>query len=215
MKTLLYITANSKSEDASASKTVGRRLVDAMLSRDRELQLEELDLYEKHIPRIKSSYYSGRSQPIGEDAKNALPKHEQEEIDAIINLCSQFCRADYYVLAAPMWSLSYPAVVKEYIDCIVQTGKTIEFKSNKPSGLLNDKKRAFVYVQSSGASIPWMIRPVLNKGLNYVLDIVKFLGVDTVTELLVDGTGTTNDEQSEAVKKATEKIDGLVNKLFA
>lgn len=113
-----------------------------------------------------------------------------------------------------MWSLSFPAPVKEYIDCIVQSGKTIEFENNKPYGLLGDKHRVFIYVQSSGGNIPWIIRPALNKGLNYVRDIINFIGINTFEELLVDGTGTTETERREAIQKATEKIDGLINNLF-
>ena len=60
-----------------------------------------------------------------------------------------------------------PSVVKEYLDCIIQTNKTIEFHNNKPYGLLGDKQRVFIYVQSSGGDIPWLLKSALTKGLNY------------------------------------------------
>ena len=34
-----------------------------------------------------------------------------------------------------------------------------------------------VYIQSSGANVPWVLRPILNKGLNYVEDVIKFMGI--------------------------------------
>ena len=112
-----------------------------------------------------------------------------------------------------MWSLSFPAPVKEYIDCIVQSEKTICFDENKPQGLLNDKIRTFIYVQSSGAHIPWIVKPALNKGLNYVNEIMKFIGIDTVKELLVDGTGVTEIERQEAITKANSKIENLIKSI--
>ena len=139
---------------------------------------------------------------------------EQNEVDTIIRLCDQFRDADIYVLAAPMWSLSFPASLKEYIDCVIQSGKTIEFVDNKPHGMLGNKHRVFIYVQSSGGNIPWIIRPALNKGLNYVRDIMKFIGIETFEELLVDGTGTTEKERQQAIEKATDRIGGLITKLF-
>ncbi len=214
MKKILYITANSKSEDMSSSRTVGRRVVNAILEKFADAQSEEVDLYKEHIPQLKGCYFASRSSLVTGEAKSKLTAEEQKEIDQVIKLCDQFKNADIYVLASPMWSLSFPAPVKEYIDCIVQSGKTIEFDNNKPHGILDDKPRVFVYVQSSGANISWIIRPALNKGLNYVHDIMKFIGITTFEELLVDGTGTTEQERQEAIQNATNKIDSMINRLF-
>jgi FMN-dependent NADH-azoreductase len=214
MTKLLYITANTKPEELSSSRTVGRKLDDALIKNIKDIKLEEVDLYKEHIPQLKYCYFESRSTIVNTEARSKLSQEEQKEVEQIIRLCDQFREAELYVLAAPMWSLSFPAPVKEYIDCVVQSGKTIAFADNKPYGLLNDKKRIFFYVQSSGADIPWIIRPALNKGLNYVHDIIKFLGISRFEELLVDGTGKTEDERLQAIDKASAKIDELVNSIL-
>ena len=214
MKQLLYITVNSKSEEDSASKTVGRRLVNAIVEKDRDTEVHELDLYQRHIPQLKGCYFESRSAIVNETARLKLSPEEQREVADIEALCDQFRDADIYVVAAPMWSLSFPAPLKEYLDCVIQSGKTIEFENKKPRGLLGNKHRVFLYVQSSGASLPWIIRPALNKGLNYVHELTRFLGIDTFDELLVDGTGTTENERREAIEKAANEIERLVNRLF-
>lgn len=72
-----------------------------------------------------------------------------------------------------MWSLSFPAPLKEYIDCIVMDGKTIALSDDKLDGLLDDKNLEEWYIFNlSGANINWMSK-ILNKGLNYVEDIMK------------------------------------------
>jgi FMN-dependent NADH-azoreductase len=210
MNKLLYISANPKPENLSASKTVARELVNRIIEKYREIEFEEVDLYEDHIPQLKHSYFAGRSAIISDEERKRLPKEEQNEVARIVQLCDQFRSADVYVLAAPMWSLSYPAPVKEYIDCVIQAGKTIEFEDDKPQGLLGTHARLFIYVQSSGAHIPWIIRPALNKGLNYVHDVMRFLGISRFEELLVDGTGTSDDEREEAVNRAIKKIDDII-----
>ena len=78
---------------------------------------------------------------------------------------------------------------------------------------MDDKPRTFIYVQSSGANIPWILKPALSKGLSYVHDIMKFIGINSFDELLVDGTGTTENERQSAIKTATDKIPLLVEKL--
>ena len=214
MKKLLYITANTKPESLSSSKVVGRMLVNQLEKQGEGVQVEELDLYTAPLPKLKYQYFSGRSTLVGSDQILQLSVEEQADIAQINRLCDQFVAADWYVLAAPMWSLSFPAVVKEYLDCIIMAGKTIGFNKEKPYGLLNDRTRSFVYVQSSGASLPWMLRPVLNKGMNYVEDIMKFIGISDYYELFVDGTGTTEAERVQAVTEATENIDGLVERIL-
>ena len=215
MKKLLYIIANSKAEELSSSRTISRKLVNEILNKVPDVELEEINLYEDHIPQIKGCYFEIRSAIVSSEARSKLTSKEQEEVAKIEHLCDQFKASDIYVLAAPMWSLSFPAPVKEYLDCIIQTGKTISFEHNKPFGLLDDKQRVFVYVQSSGANIPWILKPALSKGLNYVHEIMKFIGINTFDELLVDGTGETEEERQSAMKAAADKIPQLVEKLFS
>ncbi len=214
MKKLLYITVNSKPEELSASKTVGRRFVNKFLEKHNEFVLEELDLYQCHIPRLEYEYFEKRNCMIKEKDFNKLNEKQQEEVHKIVKLVDQFKEADVYVIAVPMWSLSFPAPLKEYIDCIVMDEKTIKISENKMEGLLNDKPRSMVYIQSSGASIPWMLRPILNKGLDYVKDIMKYMGIKKFEELLIDGTGFTDEERKKAMDGASNKIDDIIKEIW-
>lgn len=213
MKKLLYIVANSKPEEISSSKTVGRALVNRIMDKYQDLNLEELDLYNEHIPRPKFSYFSSRSTLVSADALLKLTVQEQNDVQQMKKLCDQFVAATIYIVASPMWSLSFPAILKDYIDCIIQAEKTITFTNDKPEGLLKDRPRTFIYVQSSGANIPWIMKPIFDKGLNYVEDIMKFIGISKFEELLIDGTGTTETEKSEAIEKAKSKIDTIIEQI--
>lgn len=213
MKKLLYVTVNSKPEDQSASRTVGRALVNEILAEYNEFQLEELDLYKAHIPRLEYQYFASRNCMLDKEALEKLPPKEQEEVHQIVKLCDQFREADVVVIATPMWSLSFPAPLKEYIDCIIQVGRTITFEGKMPKGLLDDRPRTVVYVQSSGADIMWMMNPFFNKGLHYIEDMMKFMGIKKFDELLVDGTGDTPEEKEKAIEKAKKKIKAVVKHL--
>lgn len=215
MKKLLYITVNSKPENLSTSKTVGRTFVNRFIEKYPEFTVEELDLYKEHVPRLEYEYFESRNCIVSKDAASKLTEKQQKEVQIINNLCKQFIQADVYVIAAPMWSISFPAPLKEYIDCIVQEHMTISFpeKGGKPKGLLNDKERAIVYIQSSGGEITWIMRPIFNRGLNYIEDIMKFMGINKFETLLVDGTGYTEEERLAAIKKAEEKIDAIIKKI--
>ena len=210
-KELLYISVNSKPEELSASKTVARNFINKFLEINKDFHVKELDLYKEHIPRLMYQYFEDRNSIINEDALNKLSDFDKKEVKKIRQLCDEFISADMYVIAAPMWNLSFPAPLKEYIDCIVQNDKTIKIeKGKKPKGLLKDKYRALVYIQSSGGKVPWVLDPIMDKGENYVSSIMKTIGIERVDEIKVDNTGTTKSEQFAAINKANEKIDDLV-----
>ena len=213
-KKLLYISVNSKPENLSSSKMVARKFINKFLERNGDFKVEEVDLYKEHIPRLEYQYFKDRNCVITEEDAKKLPENDQKEIRKIRDLCEQFISAQMYVIAAPMWSLSFPAPLKEYIDCIVQEEKTISFeKGKKPKGLLDDKERAVVYIQSSGGNIPWILDPIMDKGENYVAQIMKAMGIKNVQELKVDATGTTEEERENAIREAEEKIDSILDRI--
>ncbi len=210
MGTILYLIASSKPEHLSASRTVSRALVNRLASLHPGYSVEELELYEAGIPRPRWDYFGSRSCVVTGQELAKLPLQRQAEVQRMESLCTQFASADIYVLAAPMWSLSFPGIVKDYLDCVIQKDRTIAFRRERPAGLLDDRQRSFLYVQSSGGNVPWALRPAMNKGLGYVEDVMKFLGIRHVDELLVDDTGTTQEEWKKAVEKAIGKIDDLL-----
>ena len=166
-KKLLYINCNSKPEKLSSSKTVARLFIQKFIELNPNFEVEEVDLYKDHIPRLEYEYIAGRSALVEKEALKQLDDHAQKEIKRINELCEQFIDCRVYVIAAPMWNLSFPPQLKEYFDCVIQDKKTIKFENKKPKGILNDIDRSLVYIQSSGAKVPFYLKPILNKIFNY------------------------------------------------
>ena len=50
----------------------------------------------------------------------------------------------------------------------------------------------------------------LDKGIDYIQNIFKFMGVKYLEELTIDGTGFTQEETDKAVEKATGEIDDVI-----
>ena len=111
-KKLLYISVNSKPEDLSSSKTVARAFINKFLEKYNDFHVEEVDLYKDHIPRLEYQYFEGRNAIIKEEDAEKLDAKDQKEIKRIRELCDQFVDAQVYVIASPMWSLSFPAPLK-------------------------------------------------------------------------------------------------------
>lgn len=63
----------------------------------------------------------------------------------------QFASADLIVVAAPYWDLSFPAIVKMYIENICVSGITFDYEGAVPVGMCRAKK--FYYITTAGGPI--------------------------------------------------------------
>lgn len=212
MKKLLYITANTKPESLSVSKTVGRSFVKEFLSKNADYMVEELDLYNENIPEINHRIFKGRAELVSGNDYNTLSDEDKKIVDRINELCNQFLSADTYVIAAPMWSVSYPARLKSYLDCIIINSRLIKISEEDIKGLLDDKKRNMVYIQSSAAVYPKIFNSKFNHAIDYFRDVFKFLGVNKFDYILVEGTEDSSVGKAKAIGNVQNNIKSVVNK---
>lgn len=212
MKKLLYITANTKPEALSVSKTVGRSFVKEFLSKNADYMVEELDLYNENIPEVNHRIFKGRAELVSGNDYNTLSDEDKKVVDRINDLCNQFLSADTYVIAAPMWSVSYPAKLKSYLDCIIINNRLIKISEKEVTGLLDDKDRNMVYVQSSAAVYPKIFNSKFNHAIDYFRDVFKFLGINKFEYILVEGTSDPSIGKAKAIGNAENNIRSIVNK---
>ena len=213
MKKLLYISANTKPEEISTSKTFARDFINKFIAANTDYSVEELDLYAENIPEINHRFLTNRAEPVSGDAYNELSEPDKCAVDRMNQLCCQFMSADLYVIATPMWSISFPSILKKYIDCIVINHRTIEIADKNTRGLLNDKKRDMVYIQSSGGVCPPLLMGKLNHGVEYCHDLFKFLGVNRFERILIQGVDDKEIGKGHAIVKATRDMDTILDKI--
>jgi FMN-dependent NADH-azoreductase len=213
MKKLLYIPVNTKPEHMSTSKTVGREFVNRFLSKNTDYELIENDICNEYVPELNYKYYKDRAELVSGEDYDKLNKEEQAAVDRIKVLSQQFVNADAYVIAAPMWSAFFPARLITYIDCVIQKDKVIKINHEEVEGLLGDKKRTAVYIQSSGGVFPKILSGKINHGTNYLEDIFKFIGIKDFYKLMVAGTGKDEIGVEGAEERAFEEMDKLIEKM--
>lgn len=69
----------------------------------------------------------------------------------IFNLANQFAIADEIVISAPFWDLSFPSLLKIYLENITVSGITFYYDNGRPIGLCKAKK--LTYITTSGGPI--------------------------------------------------------------
>ena len=202
---------NSKPQDLSTSKKAGRAFIDKYKQKNPNDIIEELDLYTSDIPDINYKIFTSRATPVTGESYNNLCDEDKQKVDKINALCDQFLNADKYVIAAPMWSVMFPSILKRYLDCIIINGKAIFISENEVKGLLDNKERKMAYIQSSGGVYPKIISAKFNHGVNYIHDIFKFLGVKQFEKVMVEGVDMSTIGEEKALAKALKDIDYIID----
>lgn len=213
MKKLLYIPVNTKTEEMSVSKTVGRQFVKRFTEKYPEYEVMELDICNEYIPELNYKYFKGRGELVTGYDYNNLSEEDKKAVDRIKELCNQFLSADVYVIAAPMWSSLFPPRLKMYIDCVIQNNKTIRVSQDEVKGLMDDKERKMLYIQSSGGKYPKLISWKVEHGVNYLHDTFKFLGIDKFEKILVEGVDMSSVERDKLLQKAFQDVENMVDKM--
>ena len=90
--------------------------------------------------------------------------------DPMFDYAKQFAQADEIVIAAPFWDLSFPAILKTYIERITVSGITFQYIGDTPHGLCKAKR--LTYITTSGGSI------FVDFGYEYIKALAKnFYGI--------------------------------------
>lgn len=193
MSKVLYIKANVKNEGESRTFRVSDNFVEEYKKNNPDDEIIVLDLYKENIDFLRS-----------EDLGNIFgPKDEESKKNPILKYAYQFAEADKYIIAAPMWNLSIPAILKAYIDYISVSGITFKYTSNGSVGLLNDKKA--VHIVSRGGEYE---NASYEMGDRYLRTILGFFGISDISTIAIEnidvaGGAYIQEKVEEGIRKAS------------
>lgn len=193
MHKVLYIKANIKNEGESRTFRVSDHFVEEYKKNNPEDEVIELDLYKENIDFL-------RPDDLG---KLFGPKDKESKENPILKYAYQFAEADKYIIAAPMWNLSVPAILKAYIDYISVSGITFKYTPDGSVGLLKDKKA--VHIVSRGGAYE---NSPYEMGDRYLRTILGFFGISDISTIAIEnvdaeGGAYVQEKVEEGIRKAT------------
>lgn len=194
MSKVLYIKANIKPEGQSRTYQVSDAFIEEYQKQHPEDEIVTLDLYKEDIDFL-------RPEDLG-----VLfgPKTEESKQHPHLKYAYQFVEADKYVVAAPMWNLNIPAILKAYIDYVSVSGITFKYTAEGPVGLCNDKKA--VYIVSRGGA--YENAPV-EMGERYLRTIFGFFGITDMETISAENVDGLADKAGEIVEEAKQRAKAL------
>lgn len=197
MSKVLYIKANIKNEGESRTFKVSDSFVEEYKRNNPEDEIITLDLYKENIDFL-------RADDLG---KLFGPKDEESKNSSILKYAYEFADADKYIIAAPMWNLSFPAILKAYIDYVSVSGITFKYTAEGPVGLLNNKKA--VHIVSRGGAYD---NSPYEMGDRYLRTILGFFGIKDIETIAIDNLDVIGVNVEEKVEEGIKKATSLAKK---
>lgn len=197
MSKVLYIKANIKNEGESRTFKVSNSFVEEYMKNNPQDEVIVLDLYTEKIDFLRPEDLGVVFGPKNEDSK----KHP------VLKYAYQFAEADKYIIAAPMWNLSMPAILKAYIDYVSVTGITFKYTEKGPVGLLNDKKA--VHIVSRGGEYgdaPYEM------GDRYLRTILGFFGIHDIETIAIENLDVAGVDVQGKIEEGIEKSKLIAEK---
>ena len=197
MSKVLYIKANIKNEGESRTFKVSDSFVEEYMKNNPQDEVIVLDLYKEKIDFLRPEDLGVVFGPKNEDSR----KHP------VLKYAYQFAEADKYIIAAPMWNLSMPAILKAYIDYVSVTGITFKYTEKGPVGLLNDKKA--VHIVSRGGEYgdaPYEM------GDRYLRTILGFFGIHDIETIAIENLDVAGVDVQGKIEEGIEKSKLIAQK---
>ncbi|MBR0365857.1 MAG: NAD(P)H-dependent oxidoreductase [Clostridia bacterium] len=185
MVLLINACARAESRTFALARTAAKLLSDTYT---------ELDLYKEDIRPVDGDTLTKRDLFIS----------RRDYTDSMFRYAKQFRDAEGIIVAAPYWDMSFPAVLKCYVEAICVNGLTFRYtEKGVPEGLCKAKR--LVYVTTAGGYIG-----EYNYGYDYIRQLsVGLFGIRETVCIKAEGLDIEGADTGcilEAAKAQTETI---------
>lgn len=210
---MLFIKGTPKSTEDSFSLKLAEQFLSTYKEKNPGSTVEMLDLYSEEIPLIDADVLSAWGKFQTGKAGELTPT-ETQKITRLNVLQDQFLRAQYIVLAAPVWNFGYPPLVKAYIDAaVVVTGKTFSFGEGGSVGLLKGKGKKFIVLEAAGGIYTGTPMEQFAVWRQHLKGVLGFIGIDDVTFVAVEGVNADPASAQKILNETIEKAQSVAQSL--
>lgn len=186
-KPILYVNACVRKN--SRTKLLAEKLL-ARLG----MPIEEVRLEEISFPVFSEAFNDRRDRLIAQG----------DFQDPLFDLARQFSEADTIVIAAPYWDLSFPAMLKQYLEQITVVGLTFKYSEEGVPVSLCRAKRLFYVTTAGGNYVPD------DYGFGYVKALVQsYYAIPDVRKIEADGLDIVGADVDAIMAEAEEALNAM------
>lgn len=194
---VLFVNACMRGEK-SRTLVLCRDYLQKLKEKYPEAVMEEVDLNSLEIPQQTCSVLEQRDELRHADAFD----------DEMFDLAKQLIAADHVLIGAPYWDLSFPAVLKTYLErCSVDKLTFVYDEHGVPAGQC--RAEALTYITTSGGFIG-----DLNFGFDYVKGLCSVLfGIEKFYFASAEGLDIVGTDIGSKLEEASLKLAEIVREI--
>ncbi len=155
---------------------------------------EEICLEHISFPIVNEEYLLRRDQLISQgDFQNPM-----------FDLARQFAKAETIVIAAPYWDLSFPAMLKQYLELVGVVGITFQYSEEGiPVGLCK-AKRLYYVTTAGGNYVPDTF------GYGYIRALAQgYYGIEDIRKVEAVGLDIWGADTDAIMRSAEEALEDI------
>lgn len=197
MSELLYIDACVRAE-RSRTRQLAQRFLDRYQTCHPDHRITRLDLNDMDLRPQTTELLRERDELWREDRLD----------HPMFALAHQFAGADKIVMAAPFWDLSFPAILKIYLERV--SVNRITFGYTEEGALLGlCKAEKLLYVTTRGGNFSQPDTASFEMGARYVEALGRMYGVEDFRLLCAEGLDDVRNDPKALLSQAMERADAL------
>lgn len=192
MAMVLYIKANPKSDQESRTFQISEHFIRTYRTAYPGDQIFTLDLYKEKVKPLT-------------DEEVGLTHLRNGSDHPFLNYARQFNQAEKIVIAAPLWNLGVPSILKAYLDYVMIVGINFIYTEAGPEGLCAGKKA--VHITSRGGVYteePYVQYEMADR---YLRTILGFLGIRDIRTIAAEGLDVQGADVGAIVDRAKKEAE--------
>lgn len=196
MPQLLFVDACVR-EKNSRTRALAERFLSARAAARPDEEIIRRDLLRDRLEPLYPELLARR------DALIAAGKLD----DALFADAQRFARADRIVLAAPFWELSFPAILKIYLERVSARGITFSYGERGPIGLC--RAEAMLLITTRGGDYSRPETEGMEMGARQLKALCVMLGIPRFELLCAEGLDDRRIDAAARMAAAMERADEL------
>lgn len=190
---LLFVNACPRGREVSRTLELCDAFMETFREKNPGVLVEELDLFRAGVHCYGMEEIQRRDELIAQDCLS----------DEMFDLAHGFASADMILVGAPYWDLSFPAMLKAYVENVCVNNITFRYTADGPEGISSFSK--MIYLTSCGG-YPGDKR----FGEAYMEGIAHFLGKGEYASFCAEGLDIQGNDVRAIMEEAKRKVRELV-----
>lgn len=200
MEHTLFVNSCMREKNISRTYKLAYEFISFYKKQNPESIINEIELKSENLYSLKNEQIQMRSDLIEKgDLKNNEFKY-----------ANQFANADKIIIAAPFWDLSFPSILKIYIENISVLNIAFKYTEKGSVGLCKAKKLLFITTRGG----TYINSPLshLESGVDYIKSISIMFGIDSFDVLAAEGLDEIQNNPKEIMHEAINNAEVLARR---